>query len=81
MERAFRQSAVVGDGGRIELNTPELAPGTEIEAILLVRDSDASERERLAQAILEGEADVAAGRTRSAPAFFAEHTDRYGVPG
>ena len=79
MERIVRQSAVVGVGGRVELTAPDLAPGTLVEAILILEDAE--ERDGLVRAILEGEADVAAGHVRPAEGFFAEHTGRYGVPG
>ncbi len=35
---AWRQRAIVRSGGIIEIHTPELAPGTEAEVIVLVED-------------------------------------------
>ncbi|RYG24964.1 hypothetical protein EON82_08830 [bacterium] len=81
MERAYRLAAVVGPEGRVELSAPELTPGTEVEAILLVRNSDEAEREALINAILQGEEDVEAGRTRPAASFFTEQSGRYAVSG
>ena len=36
MIKAVKQSAIVGKDGKIEINAPELAEGTEVDIIILV---------------------------------------------
>jgi antitoxin YefM len=38
--RAFKQKGIVGQGGKIEIQSPELEEGTEVEVIILMASFD-----------------------------------------
>ncbi|MBD2312863.1 hypothetical protein H6G20_14415 [Desertifilum sp. FACHB-1129] len=39
MQSALRQAAIVKPGGIVEVRSPDLAPGTRVEVIVIVEDS------------------------------------------
>lgn len=47
MIEALKQTSKVGEAGKIEINAPELPEGTEVEAIVLVKSSEADETDYL----------------------------------
>jgi antitoxin YefM len=65
MISGIREKTVVGEGGKIEISSPELAAGTEIEVIVIVleEERDATEyllsaeanRQHLEQAVRDAE--------------------------
>ncbi|MDI9634514.1 hypothetical protein QQ054_02020 [Oscillatoria amoena NRMC-F 0135] len=42
MQSALRQAAIVKPGGIVEVRSPDLAPGTRVEVIVIVEDSTQS---------------------------------------
>ena len=49
MTNALRQNVVVQPGGVIEIRSPKLLPGTEVEVIVLMESSSAPEAAREAR--------------------------------
>ena len=47
MIKAVKQKGIVGKQGKIEVQTPELSEGTEVEVIVLVPDSEEDTTEYL----------------------------------